>query len=307
MRVGVLDVMFFDIPFKKRMKYMQGLGFEGTELWLASAELGFKVEREWPLFHTFTHEYISPTKLASMASASNIIIAAFGQYTIMGPTLGPYPTEVVTGTAREERIGDIKNLLSYASDTGTKIVICESGGDCDKLEQWKIFVEDFMSPLVSYAEKVDAILAIENTPHNLIKDDDDLLNLMKMFNSKSLKVAFDPANLNLTPPGNRDISKAIKKLADYIVIVHAKDSIYGGEKYGKMPDGTWNCPPIGKGTVPWDKCIKAFKEINYKGWLIVEYSYPFKEVSLKERELAAVEGKNYLLRLIDRDENDTLS
>jgi sugar phosphate isomerase/epimerase len=307
MKVGALDVMFFDIPLKKRLDYIRKIGFDGTELWLTSAEVGFKVEREWPASYTFKHEYINPVELSNMARESNITIAAFGQYTIMGPTIGPFPTEVVTGEGRKERIEDIKKLLTYAVEAGSKIVICESGGDCDKLDQWNTFVEDFMLPIVSHAEKVDAILAIENTPHNLIKDDDDLLNLMKIFKSKSLKVAFDPANLNLTPPGNRDIYKAVKKLADYIVVVHAKDSIYGGGKYGKMPDGTWNCPPIGKGTVSWNKCIKALKEISYKGWLIVEYSYPFKEVSLKERELAAIEGKDYLLKLLGEDTDVNLS
>jgi sugar phosphate isomerase/epimerase len=65
-----------------------------------------------------------------------------------------------------------------------------------------------------------------------------------------------------------------------------------------MPNGTWNCPPIGKGTVPWKECIQALKEIGYKGWLIIEYSYPFKETSFEERKSVAIEGKNYLLKLI---------
>jgi sugar phosphate isomerase/epimerase len=233
-----------------------------------------------------------------MAQDAGIYINSLGQYTIMGPTIAPVPTEVVKGEARKERLNDIKSLLSYCGEIDSKILICESGGDCDKLEQWKTFKEDFMNDLVSHAEKVGAILAIENTPHNLIKDDDDLLRLMKTFKSKSLKVAFDPANLNLTPPGNRDLPRAIKNLAKYIVIAHAKDSIYGGGKYGKMPDGTWSCPPIGKGKVPWKECIQSFKEVGYNGWLTVEYSYPFTEVSFEERRQAAINGKNHLLKFL---------
>lgn len=298
MKIAALDVMFYDIPIEKRLKRIRDLGFEGTELWLGSAEIGFLVEREWPDSYKFKPVSISPEKLRMMAEDAGIYINSFGQYTIMGPVVGPFPTEVVTGNVRKERLEDIMNLLSYSAESGSRILICESGGDCDKVDQWKIFTEDFVSKLVDHAEKVGAILAIENTPHNLVKDEDDLLRLMKNFDSKSLRVAFDPANLNLTPPGKRDIVDAIRKLSSYIEIVHAKDSIYGGGPYGKMPDGTWYCPPIGKGTVPWKDCIQAFKQIGYDGWLVVEYSYPFKEVSLRERELAAVEGKNYLARLI---------
>jgi len=299
MKIAALDVMFYDMPIEKRLKRIRDLGFEGTELWLGSAEIGFLVEREWPDSYKFKPVCISPEKLRKTAEDAGIHITSFGQYTIMGPTIGPFPTEVVTGNVRKKRLEDIMNLLSYSAEFGSRILICESGGDCDKVDQWKIFTEDFVRKLVNHAEKVGAILAIENTPHNLVKDEDDLLRLMKIFNSKSLRVAFDPANLNLTPPGKRDIVDAIRKLSGHIEIVHAKDSIYGGGLYGKMPDGTWNCPPIGKGTVPWKDCIQAFKQMGYDGWLIVEYSYPFEEVSLREREQAAVEGKNYLAKLID--------
>jgi len=299
LKIAALDVMFYDIPIEKRLKRIHDLGFEGTELWLGSAELGFSVEREWPDSHKFKPVLIRPEKLRKMAENAGIHINSFGQYTIMGPTVAPFPTEVVTGNVRKKRLEDIMNLLSYSAESGSRILICESGGDCDKVDQWKTFTEDFMRKLVDHAEKVGATLAMENTPHNLVKDENDLFKLMKIFNSKALRVAFDPANLNLTPPGKRDLVGAIRTLSDYIEIVHAKDSVYGGGPYGKMPDGTWSCPPIGKGTVPWKDCLQAFKQVGYDGWLIVEYSYPFKEVSLNQREEAAVEGKNYLTRLID--------
>lgn len=298
MKIAALDVMFFDLSLEQRMRKISELGFAGTELWLGSADLGFSVEREWPESHKVETLSIPPEKMKRLADDIGICVNSFGQYAIMGPATGPFPTEVVTGNARTERLEDMKNLLSYAIEAGPGIVISESGGDCDKLEQWETFTDDFIRNLVSHAEKVGAILAIENTPHHLIKDDDDLLRLMKHFKSKALRVAFDPANLNLTPPGNRDIPSAIKKLAEYIIIGHAKDSIYGGEPYGKMPDGTWSCPPIGEGKVPWKECLQAYKQIEYKGWLTVEYSYPFAEITLEERERIAVEGKNQLTKLM---------
>ena len=300
-KIAALDVMFYDLPFEDRLRKIKELGFTGTELWLGSAELGFNVEREWPESHEVRRISVPPVELRRLAEETGLSINSFGQYGIMGPATGPFPTEVVSGDARKKRLDDMKGLLTYAAGSGANIVISESGGDANKPEQWEVLTEGFIRELVSHAEKVDAILAIENTPHHLIKDDDDLLRLMKEFESKALGVAFDPANLNLTPPGNRDIPMAIRKLSKYLAIAHAKDSIYGGGPYGKMPDGTWNCPPIGKGKIPWKECLEAYKQIGYEGWLTVEYSYPFEEITLEERERTAVEGKTHLEDLMTRE------
>jgi len=187
--------------------------------------------------------------------------------------------------------------MDFAAEAGVKILICDSGGDPDKPEQWPILLE-FMNELVDYAEKVDVILAMENTPQNLVADDDALLRLMKEIPSKALRVHFDPANLNLCPPGNKDVVNAIRKLKDYIVSVHAKDSIYGGGPYGQVSPGVWLCPPLGKGTTPWRECLKAFKEIGYDGYLIVEYFAPGRETGAEEIESAMVHGKEFLEKLL---------
>jgi len=90
LKIAALDVMFYDIPIEKRLKRIRDLGFEGTELWLGSAEIGFLVEREWPDSYKFKPVSISPEKLRKMAEDAGIQINSFGQHTIMGPIVGPF-------------------------------------------------------------------------------------------------------------------------------------------------------------------------------------------------------------------------
>ena len=298
MKLGVLDVIWYDVPFESRLERISRLGFSGVECWLNSAELGFSVDREWPDTHRVESVTLTKNKLSRLVDDLGLHVDSYGQYQVMGPVLGPYPTEVLSGARRKERIDDIERLMDFCSEVGVKILIVESGGDADKPSQWKPFVEDFMTELVSHAEKAGVMIGIENTPQALVKDEDDLLRLVKEIPSKALRVNFDPANLNLTPPGNRDLPGAIRKLKGHIVSVHAKDSVYGGGPYGQMPDGTWRCPPIGQGTVVWRECVEALKDIGFDGYLIIEYSYPFGVVPLEERDGAILSGKTYLEHLL---------
>ena len=298
MKLGVLDVIWYDVPFESRLERISELGFSAVECWLNSAELGFAVDREWPSTHKPIRMTLTKRKLSRILDDLNLQIHSYGQYQVMGPVLGPYPTEILTGAKRKQRINDIMGLMDFCAEVGVKTVIVESGGDPDEPTQWKTFTDDFMSSLVSHAEKVGVVIAMENTPQALVKDEDDLLRLTKEIPSKSLRINYDPANLNLTPPGNRDLPEAIRKMGPHIVSLHAKDSVYGGGPYGKMPDGTWRCPPIGEGTVPWDRCIKTLREINFNGHLIIEYSYPFGVVPLEERDRAILSGKRHLEKML---------
>ena len=298
MKLGALDAVWYDLPFESRLRRISELHLSGVECWLNSAELGFCVDREWPETHRPERVSLSREKLAKLVDRFDLHIHSYGQYEVMGPFLGPYPTQVLTGTKREKRIEDIKRLMDFCAEVGVKLLIVASGGDPDDPSHWRPLVDDFMSELVSHAERVDVTIGMENSPEALVKDEEDLLMLIKEMHSKALRVNFDPANLNLTPPGNRDLPGAIRKLKGHIISVHAKDSVYGGGPYGQMSDGTWRCPPIGQGTVPWRECIRALKDIGFDGYLIIEYSYPFGVVPLEERDRAVLSGKTHLENLL---------
>jgi len=289
MKLCALDVVWYDLPIEKRLKRIAELGFVGVECWLNSAEWGFRVEREWPEFQV-NPMTMTKKEMVKMVEDLGLKIPACGQYTIMGPTTVLGPTEVLTGEAKRARMDDIKGLISHCADIGSKFMISESGGDPDKPEQWKDLLE-WMNELVDHAEKEGVIIAMENTEQCLVKDEDALLRIVQEIDSKYLKVCFDPANDNF--PG-KDLPKVVKKLKDYIVIAHAKDSVFGPGKFGMHPDGTWHCPPIGLGSVPWTLVLDAYKEIGYDGYFVVEYSYPFRPMTLEEREVGVMQGKKLL-------------
>ncbi len=283
------------------MRRVGDLGFAGIQLWLGAAELGFRVVKQWPANMYPDSLWLPPRELSKMADGAEIDIVALGQYCLLGDMkeLGPTPVDV--GRRREARIEDIKAMMNYVAEEGAGIVVCESGGDPNKPEQWKSLLE-IANELVSHAEKVGATLAMEHASIFLVDTEDALLRLMKEIESKALRVNFDPANLALTQPGNRDIPGAIRKLKDYIVVMHAKDAIYHNGPYGTIPGkkATYDCPSIGKGQVPWKECARVLREMDYDGYLIVEYAEPVHAQKPENVEEGVVEGKRYLEKIFER-------
>jgi len=306
MKIGALDVNWWGLPLDARLGRIAELGFEGVEFWLTPRELGFSedvVITEWPEEYTVVREYLTPHRFAKIVEEAGLEAQSFGQFNILGPQpsqLGP--TVIVTGKKMERRLREIKGLMDFAAEAGVKILICDSGGDPDKPEQWKPFLEA-MNDLTGHAERTGVVLAIENTQQNLVADDDGLLRLMKEIPSKALRVHFDPPNLHLCPwrglPANKDVPGAIRKLKEYIVSAHAKDAIWHYPElwYPDEPDVYFrSCPVMGQGTTPWQECIEAFKEIEYNGYLIVEYFAPGRSRSTppENAEKGMIDNKRYL-------------
>jgi len=300
MKIAAMDTMWADLSFGDRIRHIADLGFTGIQLWLGAAELGFRVVRQWSLDKEPKPLWVAPKELARVAQDAEINIVALGQYCLLGDMAELGPTAVDVGRRREARIEDIKAMMNYVAEVGTGIVVCESGGDPNRPEQWKALLE-ITNELVSHAEKVGAMLTMEHASIFLVDTEDALLRLIKEVESKSLKINFDPANLALTPPGNRDIPGAIRKLKNHIVVMHAKDAIYHDGPYGTVPGrkATYDCPPIGKGQVPWKECAKVLKEINYGGYLIVEYAEPVHAQKPENVEEGVVEGKRQLEKIFE--------
>jgi sugar phosphate isomerase/epimerase len=295
MKIAAMDTMWADLSFGDRIRHVADLGFTGIQLWLGAAELGFRVVRQWSLDKEPKPLWMTPKELAKVAQDAEINIVALGQYCVLGDMAGLGPTAVDIGRRREARIEDIKAMMNYVAEVGGGIVVCESGGDPNKPEQWKSLLE-IVNELVAHAENVGAILAMEHASIFLIDTEDALLRLVKEINSKALRINFDPANLALTPPGNRDIPSAIRKLQDCIVMMHAKDAIYHKGPYGTTlgEKPTYDCPPMGEGKVPWKECARVLKEIDYKGYLVVEYAEAVHAQKPENVEDGVIQGKRYL-------------
>jgi L-ribulose-5-phosphate 3-epimerase len=92
----------------------------------------------------------------------------------------------------------------------------------------------------------------------------ELLQFLNNCRSKNFGVNFDPANLILY--GSGDPIEALKTLGRHVRHVHVKDAIRS-----KSPGIEWGQEvPFGDGQVPHDGFIRALRQINYTGPLVIE-------------------------------------
>lgn len=263
MKIGAMDQMWSDLPFEARLDRISKLGFEGFQAWFLTAELGFAIPHSWFRGIEVKRLKLSPNQLRRITQNLGLEIACFGPHYIMGHHPPTYIEHGLSEFKNEEekrnRIKDIKKLIEFSYDSGVNIVVLFSGGDPAKKVYWSQLV-DMVRILVDHAEKFGMILAIENMPQLLVNDEDALLKLINDVGSKYLKVNFDPKNLNYM---NRDIPQAVRKLKGHICLTHGGDSLSGAKEFTTRV--------IGKGTVPYLEYLTALKEIEYDGWIIIEY------------------------------------
>ena len=98
----------------------------------------------------------------------------------------------------------------------------------------------------------------------LVRDYYTLREFLNYFSSKQLAVNMDPSHLALY--GN-DPAWAVKRLGSLIQHVHMKDVI---GKPGPLME-TFMFPMLGEGIIDWRRFMEALKEIDYKGFLSVEF------------------------------------
>ena len=273
MKIGAMDVMWYNLPFKERVDRIAKLGFKGFQPWLLTAELGFKIPTSWfPKGGDFKHIALTPRELNRIVQEARLEITCFGPHYVLGETPSfwgdPGIPEFKSEEEKRERLEDIKKLITYSRDANVNIVTLFSGGDPRRREYWSQLV-DLTRLIVDFAEKSGITLAMENMPQLLVDDENSLLKLVKEVDSKNLKINFDPKNLNAL---GRNVPDAVRKLRGEICHTHAGDSIPGGGEFGKGPGGKWIMPVIGKGTVPYLEYVRALKEIGYDGWMVIESS-----------------------------------
>ena len=171
-----------------------------------------------------------------------------------------------------------KRIVDLALDLDTKIVTTHIGVvPADKNHERYKIIKEACFALAEYADSVGARFAVETGPEASA----DLRAFLDSLGSKGVGVNLDPANLCMVT--GDDPVEAVKNLAPYIVHTHAKDGnllyktnpeyVYGA--LHPMPDDIkdkkfFEEVPLGMGSVPFPKYLKALVEIGYKGFLTIE-------------------------------------
>ena len=112
-----------------------------------------------------------------------------------------------------------------------------------------------MKPVISYAEKMGVIFAIEPVWKHIVCNPKRARKVLDEIASPNLQIIFDPVNLlDISNYQNRDviIEEAIELLGDDIAMVHMKDFV--------VQDGKLVSVAAGTGEMNYEKIIRFIKE-----------------------------------------------
>jgi len=170
------------------------------------------------------------------------------------------------------------SILDYAAEAGADIVCTHSG----KFGEWNL-LEEQLAETVDYATSRGMCIAIENSPHSMIRTSSDLLEITRK--TTGLKVNLDPANLVIS---GGDAVDAVVRLKKKIVQTHVKDVI--------KRSGCFDFVALGEGILPYKEYLRALSRSGFRGFLILEYEGRGNPLTAIER------GAEYLKMELNRIE-----
>ncbi len=199
--------------------------------------------------------------VAEAAKACGVeIVAVSGTYNMIHP-------DQTLRVAGHERL---EVLARRCAGMQTRLItLCT--GTRDPLDQWKEHPDNgrpeawrdllgAMEAAVSIAERYDVDLGIEPELANVVNSAEKARLLIDEMKSSRIKVVLDPANLfevASLDQQRRVVSQAVDRLADRIVMAHAKD---------RNPDGTF--ATAGKGVLDYAHYLGCLKAIGFNGSLV---------------------------------------
>ena len=125
------------------------------------------------------------------------------------------------------------------------------------------------------AEKLGLVIAVELTRAGSLGGAESFLRVQDRVGSAALKVCIDAANF---VPDRTPLVRAVRMLADDIVIAHGKDSRFG--ENGEVVD----YGPTGSGCLDYPAYISALQEFAPVPYFVFEY-YKNREDMLKARDI----------------------
>lgn len=153
----------------------------------------------------------------------------------------------------QPRIEHVQKVMSLCFDLGPRIAIIQTGKvreDCAPLHE-------ALLALGRHGDRTGAILALETG----LENGETLVAFLARFDTGSLGVNFDPANLLIN---GFEPNASARSLRGKIVHAHAKDA------RATAANRTAGEVPLGHGDIDWMQLLGTLEEIEYRGWLVVE-------------------------------------
>jgi len=177
--------------------------------------------------------------------------------------------------AREASVKTLRRMVAAAGELDIPVMntftgpmtwnpgAARIGKDISEGEAWKAVTES-LSSVVETAEKAKVVVTIEPVFGMLVHDYYTLKELLGRLDSRYLGVNVDPSHFALY--GN-DTAWAVRMLGDKVRHVHVKDVFGRPGVFGE----TFTFPFLGEGIIDWPGFFGALKEIDYQGFLSLEF------------------------------------
>jgi len=158
----------------------------------------------------------------------------------------------------EQRLEHVQQVMTLAPELGSRIVIVEAGRIPDKEDDPRaIWLTQALTALARHGDRVGCVLALESG----LESGETLAKFLSRFDTGSLAVNFDPANLLMN---GFNVYDSARHLHGRIVHSHAKDARKASASRSAQE------VPLGHGDIDWMHMLGVFEEIGYRDWLLVE-------------------------------------
>ncbi len=157
----------------------------------------------------------------------------------------------------EPRIEHVQRVMQLAFDLGPRIVTVQAGTVAGNEDDLRLsLLREALAALGAYGDRVGTTLALETG----LESGETLAKFLSRFDTGSLGVNFDPANLAMN--GFRPFED-LRALAGRIVQVQARDM----RRHG--PSRTAQEVALGHGEIDWMSLLGLFGEADFRGWVVL--------------------------------------
>ena len=233
MKFGFRTGGFTNWKLEDILKELAGIGFDGVELCLESADM-----RPESFTQTRANE------IRKLMDKIGLEVASASYH--------------ADAESVDQRRANTFKAVEMAEWLGTDVLIinAERIREGEKEKQFQELA-DRLKELTASAEKSGVNVAMEPEPLLVVSDTDDMIRMMDAVGSPNLKVNLDIGHAYITDPHLPD---SIRRLGDAIVHAHIED----------IKDKVHNHLELGQGDVDFPAMHQAFTEIDYKGYYVVD-------------------------------------
>jgi sugar phosphate isomerase/epimerase len=287
MRIGVLTVVFQQLPLERMLEQVASFGLGAVEL----GSGGYPGSHHCPVDELLASETKRQEYQETFASHGIIVSALSCHYEPLSPdqALARKSDEIFRKSVRLANLLDVPVVNAFAGlpagapgDTMPNWVTCPwPPYFLDILDyQWNQVAIPYWREAAKFAEDHGVKIGFEMHPGQLVYNVETLLRLRDAA-GPAVGCNFDPSHLFWN---GVDPVAAIRKLGDAIVHVHGKDvyvdpynvAVNGcndNKPYNRIPERSWTFRSIGYGhdTKTWKDIMSAFRTIGYDYVISIEH------------------------------------